>query len=191
MLTADQILAAQKANVETLYGLTNKAFEGVEKLIELNLQASKAALAETAETAQAAMSVQDVQELLQLQANLMQPLAEKAASYTRALYEIAQGTAVEFQRAAESQKDDVQSKLMAAFEAATKNAPAGSEAAVAAMKQAVANASNAVESVQKVVKQASDIVESNMNTLASTAMSAAKSAAPRAAAPRAASRKRS
>ncbi len=38
MLTAEQILAAHKANVETLFGLTNKAFEGVEKLVELNLQ---------------------------------------------------------------------------------------------------------------------------------------------------------
>jgi Phasin protein len=37
MLTAEQVLAAQKANVETLFGLTNKAFEGVEKLVELNL----------------------------------------------------------------------------------------------------------------------------------------------------------
>ena len=33
MLTAEQILAAHKANVETLFGLTNKAFEGVEKLV--------------------------------------------------------------------------------------------------------------------------------------------------------------
>ena len=38
MLTAEQILASQKANFETLFGLTNKAFEGVEKLVELNLK---------------------------------------------------------------------------------------------------------------------------------------------------------
>ena len=36
-LTAEQVIAANKANVETLFGLTNKAFEGVEKLIDLNL----------------------------------------------------------------------------------------------------------------------------------------------------------
>ena len=44
-------LAAQKANVETLFGLTSKAFEGVEKLVELNLTASKAALTEAVEFA--------------------------------------------------------------------------------------------------------------------------------------------
>jgi hypothetical protein len=48
MLTAEQIVAAQKANIETLFGLTQKAFEGVEKLVELNVQATKAALAESA-----------------------------------------------------------------------------------------------------------------------------------------------
>ena len=40
MLTAEQLLAAQKANVETLFGLTAKAFDGVEKLVELNLTAT-------------------------------------------------------------------------------------------------------------------------------------------------------
>ena len=57
MLTAEQILAAHKANVETLFGLTNKAFEGVEKLVELNVTASKTALNEAAGTAQSIMSV--------------------------------------------------------------------------------------------------------------------------------------
>ena len=38
MMTAEQSDAAHKANVETLFGLTNKAFEGVEKLVELNLK---------------------------------------------------------------------------------------------------------------------------------------------------------
>ena len=56
MITAEQVVAAQKANVETLFGLTSKAFEGVEKLVELNLQVAKAALGEAAETTRAALS---------------------------------------------------------------------------------------------------------------------------------------
>ena len=44
MLTAEQIAAAQKANLNTMFGLTTKAFEGMEKLVELNIQASKAAM---------------------------------------------------------------------------------------------------------------------------------------------------
>ena len=55
MMTPEQIVASQKANVETLFGLTAKAFEGVEKMVELNLSVAKAALDESANNTQAAL----------------------------------------------------------------------------------------------------------------------------------------
>jgi phasin family protein len=175
-LTADQILAAQKANLETLFGLTTKAFEGVEKLVELNVTASKAALAEAQSTAQAAMSVKDAQELLTLQASLFQPLAEKTAAYSRHLYDIAQGTSAEFSKVFEAKASEAQQAFVGLVDSASKNAPAGSETAVAVMKSAVAAANNAFESVQKAVKQASDVAEANFNAVSSQAVAAAKTA---------------
>jgi phasin family protein len=177
MLTAEQIVAAQKANIETLFGLTQKAFEGVEKLVELNVQATKAALAESANNAQAMMSVKDAQELLTLQASLMQPLAEKTVAYSRHLYDIASGTSAEFGKAAEAQASDAQKKFMAVVDNAAKNAPAGSETAVAVMKSAVSAANNAMESVQKAVKQATEMAEANFNTVTSQAVAATKAPA--------------
>ncbi|MGH8822500.1 MAG: phasin family protein [Rhodoferax sp.] len=176
MLTAEQVLAAHKANVETLFGLTTKAFEGVEKLVELNVTASKAALAEAADHTQAALSVKDAQELLALQAGLLQPLAEKTAAYNRHVYDIAQGTGAEFSKAFEAQTADVQKKFANLVDSASKNAPAGSETAVAVMKSAVAAASDAYESVQKAVKQATEMAEANLNTIAATAAGATKQA---------------
>ena len=177
MLTVEQITAAQQANLNTMFGLTAKAFEGVEKLIELNIQASKAAMAESAYKAHALLAVKDAQELIAMQAAMVQPLAEKAAAYSRHVYEIASGTAAEFNAAAESQSAEAQKKFMTVVDNASKNAPAGSETAVAVMKSAVAAANNAVESVQKAVKQATELAESNMNTLAATAVSTAKTTA--------------
>jgi len=107
MLTAEQIVAAQKANIETLFGLTQKAFEGVEKLVE----------------------------------------------------------------------PDAQKKFMAVVDNAAKNAPAGSETAVAVMKSAVSAANNAMESVQKAVKQATEMAETNFNTVTAQAVTATKAAA--------------
>lgn len=178
-LTNEQILAAHKANMETLFGLTTKAFEGVEKLVELNLTASRAALNEAASHTQAVLSVKDVQELMALQAGLLQPLAEKTASYSRHLYDIASGTGAEFGKAAEAQAADAQKKFMAVVDNAAKNAPAGSETAVAVMKSAVSAANNAFDSVQKAVKQATDAAEANFNAMATTAADAAKTATPR------------
>jgi phasin family protein len=176
MLTPEQLVASQKANLETLHGLTAKAFEGVEKLVELNLQATKAALSESAHHTQALLSVKDAQDLIALQASLFQPLAEKAAAYSRHLYDIASGTGAEFSKAFESKVAEGQAQFAAMVDNAAKNAPAGSETAVAVMKSAVAAASNAFESVQKAVKQASDVAEANFQAVASTATNAAKSA---------------
>jgi phasin family protein len=174
MLTAEQLLAAQKANVETLFGLTTKAFEGVEKLVELNLTASKAALGEASDTTQSVLGVKDAQELLALQAALFQPLAEKTAAYTRHLYDISTATGAEFTKAVEGQFADAQKKFLAVVDNAAKNAPAGSETAVAVFKSAVAAGNNALESVQKAVKQATDVAEANFNAVATTAVNSAK-----------------
>src|SRR5437773_8877174 len=127
MITAEQVVAAQKANIETLFGLTSKAFEGVEKLVELNLQVAKTALGEAAETTKAALSVKDAQELLALQAGLLQPAAEKAAAYTRHVYDIAAATNAEVTKVAETTTSDAQAKFMAVVDSAVKNAPAGTE----------------------------------------------------------------
>ena len=176
-LTAEQILASHKANIETLFGLTTKAFEGVEKLVELNVTASRAALSEAATHTQAVLGVKDAQELLALQAGLFQPLAEKTAAYSRHLYDIASGTGAEFGKAFEAQAADTQKKFMSVVDNASKNAPAGSETAVAVFKSAIAAGNNALESVQKAVKQATDVAEANFNAVASTAVNAAKTTA--------------
>src|SRR6476469_1067786 len=174
MLTAEQVLASQKASVETLFGLTTKAFEGVEKLVELNVTASKAALAEAAGTTQSILTVKDAQELLALQASMFQPLAEKTAAYSRHLYDIAAGAGAEFGKTFEVQAADAQKKFMAVVDNAARNAPAGSETAVAVFKSAVAAGTNALESVQKAVQQATEVAEANFNAVASPAVNAAK-----------------
>jgi phasin family protein len=177
MLTAEQLMASHKANIETLFGLTHKAFEGVEKLVELNMQATKAALAETANHAQAVMGAKDAQEFMALQAGMVQPLAEKTAAYSRHLYDIASAAGADLGKTFEGQAAEAQQKLAGLIDSAAKNAPAGSETTVAVMKSAVAAANNAFESMQKAVKQATDMAESNFNTAAATAVNASKSVA--------------
>lgn len=163
-------MASHKANMETLLGLTAKAFAGVEKIVELNMTASKAALAEVGDHAKAALSVKDAQELMALQSSMFQPLAEKTAAYSRHLYEITSSSTAEFTKTVEGQAADMQKKITALVDTAAKNAPAGSETAVAMFKSAVSAANNALESVQKAVKQATDVAETNFTKAASTAM---------------------
>jgi len=175
-LTVEQVVASHKANLETLFGLTAKAFEGLEKMVELNLTASKAALSEASVHTQSVLGVKDVQELMALQSGMFQPLAEKTAAYSRHLYDIASGTSAEFTQTFEAQAADAQKKFTAMVDSAAKNAPAGSESLVAIVKSSVAAANNALESVQKAVKQATEVAEANFNNVAATATAAAKPA---------------
>ena len=174
--TADQFIAAQKASMDTLFGLTQRAFESVEKLVELNMQVARTTLTEASETAHAAMSVKDVQELMALQTSLLQPAAEKAAAYSRHVYDIVAGAGAELTKSAEANMADSQKKVMAMVDTAVKNAPAGSENAVAMVKTAVAAANSAFESVQKATKQATEVAEANFNAMSSTAVKATQQA---------------
>jgi len=180
VMTAEQFIAAQKTSMETMFGLTTKAFAGVEKLVELNLQVAKTAISEASANAKAALSAKDAQEFLTLQAALLQPAAEKAAAYSRHLYDIAAATGAEVGKVAEATAADAQSKFMSAVDTAVKNAPAGSENAVALVKSAVAAANNAFEGVQKAVKQATDAAEANFQQITATAAKATGKVAKRA-----------
>ena len=173
MMTAEQKIAAQKANIETLFGLTEKAFSGVEKMVELNMAAAKAAIADTQSQAHALMNVKDVQELMALQAGYMQPLSEKAVSFSRHMYEIATSTGSEFTKAMEEKAAETQKSVTNLVDSAVKNAPAGSETAVAMVKSAIAASQSAIESVQKAVKQATEAAESNMHAMAASAVTTA------------------
>jgi phasin family protein len=172
MMTAEQILATQKSNLEVLFGLSTKAFEGIERLVELNLQTAKAALGEAADATRAALAVKDAQELMALQAGLLQPIAEKAAAYSRHVYEIATATSAEVTKVAEVTASEAQAKFLAVVDTAVKNAPAGTENAVALVKSAVAAATNAIESAQKAAKQAADVAEANFQALSTNAVRA-------------------
>jgi len=101
-------------------------------------------------------------------------LAEKAAAYSRHLYDIASNTTTEFSKAVEGQTAEFQSKVVNLVDGAVKNAPAGSETVVAMYKSSMAAATNAYESMQKAVKQASDMAEANLNAVSNTAASAVK-----------------
>ena len=174
MISVEQIVNVQKSNVETFFGLTGTAFEGVEKLVQLNLQVAKSAIADAAANTQATLSVKDAQELLALQSSLLEPAAEKAAAYNRHVYEIAASTGAEVSRVAEATSAEAQARFMAIVDTAVKNAPAGSENAVALVKAAVAAANNAFESMQKATKQAAEVAEANFNAMSSTAVRATK-----------------
>ncbi len=172
MSTNETFVATQKASLDAFFGLAHSAFEGVEKLAELNLQVAKTTLGEAAETSQSMLAMKDPKELVALQTALMKSLPEKVSGYSRHVYDIVSATAEEVRKATEATAADSQKKFVAAVDAAMKNAPAGSENAVALVKSAMAAATSAYENAQKAATQAAAVAESNVKAVVATAKKA-------------------
>lgn len=162
----EQFIAIQKSSVQALTVLSEKAFASFEKVVELNMAASKAILSDAIASLEALTSAKDFQSALTVQSELAKPLTEKAASYSRQLYEIISGVTTELSKTFESTAAESQKSVTAYLENSLKNAPAGSEAAIAAIKSAMTAGTSAVESAQKAAKQAVQLVESNVKPAA-------------------------
>ncbi|MDP3673211.1 MAG: TIGR01841 family phasin [Telluria sp.] len=182
----EQFSNATKANFESQFAifssLTSKAFEGIEKLIELNMTAVKASLEESSAATRQLMGAKDPQEFFTLSAAQAQPTADKAVSYGRQLASIAAGTQAEFNKAAETQMAETNRKVVSLVDEVSKNAPAGSESAVAVLKATIGNASAGYEQLAKTTKQAVEALETNMNAAVTQFTQAAQKAVPKAAA---------
>jgi len=178
----EQFSNATKANFEAQFAifstLTNKAFEGVEKFVDLNLTAAKASLEETSATTKQLLAAKDPQEFFSLATAQAQPSAEKTLAYGRHLASIASSTGAEFSKAAETQIAETNRKVISLVDEVTKNAPAGTENAVALLKSAIGNATAGYEQFTKTAKQAVEALENNLNATVSQFTSAAAKAAP-------------
>jgi phasin family protein len=174
--------SAFEAQFALLSSLTSKTFEGMEKLIDLNINVAKATLEESSATARQLLTVKDPQEFFALSAAQAQPSAEKVLSYGRQLASIAAGTGSEFSKAAESQIVEANRKVISLVDEVSKNAPAGSENFVAALKTAISNANAGYEQLTRTSKQAVEAMESNLTAAVSQFSQAARKVSPVAAA---------
>jgi len=168
--TFEQFTSTSKANFQALEGLTSQTFGGVEKLLELNLATSKAMLGESFSHIQSVLGAKDAQEMFALQSGLLKPIADKSAAYFQHIQTIATGSGAEFTKAAEAKMAEVQNTFGNVVENMTKNAPAGTETAVAAFKSAISAGQNAVETAQASAKAAVEAAQSNFKAAAAQAV---------------------
>jgi len=174
---AEQIVAAGQANLQALEGAVTQAFTGVEKLVDLNMAASKAAMGESLSHAKAVLSAKTPQEFMSLQTAFFQPMAEKSAAYFQHVQSIATEGSAEFTQQLEAKMVEAQKAFGASMEQLVKNAPAGSEAAVAAFQSAMSNGQKAVEQTQEAIKKATAAAQTNFAAASKQATDLVKKAA--------------
>lgn len=171
--TPEQFAAANKANLDAAQAAATKAYSGFEKLVELNMAATKAVMTESFAHAQALMEAKDPQQVMALQAGAVAPMAQKTVAYSRHVQSIVTDATSDLTKALEGKAAEGQKAMEKAMENITKNAPAGTESAVAVLKTAMATSQNAVESLQKAAKQAVSMTEASVTAATEQALKAA------------------
>lgn len=161
-VTPEQIQAAGKANVEAFLAVANAQFAAFEKLANLNANAAKTAFDDSMANARALLAAKDVQELISLQNAFAQPAMEKALAYSKSVYELATQANSELSKVAERRVADWNENFVSLLDKVSKNAPGGSDVAVAAVKSMLAAANSAYDNFNKVAKQATEIAEANV-----------------------------
>jgi phasin family protein len=175
--TAEQFTATAKTNAQALEALTTNAYAGFEKLVELNLATSKAVLGDAFSQFQAVLGAKDAQQVFALQSSLFQPTAEKSVAYGRHVYAIATESSADFSQALEAKMAQAQDAFSGVVENLAKNAPAGTESAVAAFKNALSASQQAIDSAKGSAKKAAEMAEANFTSLTNQAVKVATSAA--------------
>lgn len=162
-LTPEQMMAAHKANVEAIVGMTRQAFSGMEQLMELNLSLTKTVLAEAHQLSLDTLKVKDTQELLALQTGLLAPMTQKILSYQHELTQMAQALGGDIGAQSQSQlaQGQVQIKHWMPKESSLN---LSSEPMFNAFKVAVEVGSEAMGNVQKALQGATAMLDEQFKT---------------------------
>jgi ElaB/YqjD/DUF883 family membrane-anchored ribosome-binding protein len=107
-------------------------------------------------------SAKDPQAMLAASGSQVQPSVEKAMDYNRRLAEISESVYTEFARLAEAQVAESRKKLEEKIEEAARNAPPGSENAIAAMRSLLGNADATYEQMMTSTRQSLEALRANM-----------------------------
>lgn len=165
------------AGIEILASLASATFAGMERLAALNLNAARTLMEQGADTSRALLIAGDAQALLSLQGKLAKTDAEKAADYSRRVYEIANQTREALSKVVESQVSELNTNLDRKLDQAVKTAPEGSDLALNALRSALAAANSAYDSMNKAARQAGELAEANLAVATKFALMQGKKAA--------------
>jgi phasin family protein len=173
-VTPEQMQAANKANVEAILSVATMQFAALEKLSTLNANAVRAAFEDSVATTRAMLGAKDVQEFVNLQSSFTQPAIEKAIAYSKSVYEVATESNAELTKVAEKRVAEWNEGFATSLDKLTRNAPAGSDAAVAAVKSMLAAANSAYDNFTRATKQATEMAEANVAAATETVKGYAK-----------------
>jgi phasin family protein len=168
----EQFAQATKAlfefQLETFNTLTSKAVQGLEQVVQLNLDTAKSSIERNLETGRQVSQAPDPKAAMAAASARMQNLTN-VADYNHQLGQILAEIRAEFTQAAEAHLAEAKSNLSALIYDVTTNVRPGSENAVEIVKTAIDNAFRGYEQVTQATRQAVAAFEQQLAKAAAVA----------------------
>ncbi len=163
-MNQDQVTAKlsqiQNKNLETVFSLGEAAIENAQKLVELNYDASKAALLNAQQNIQQVLNAKDPKQVTELlQADTLQDVGNQAIAHQRKVTKVLRESGKEFADVVEASIEQAQAGMQDWVNTLAANAPAGSDVFVSAFKTSMNSVMQGIEQFREASKDALLTVE--------------------------------
>ncbi|QKV56887.1 MAG: phasin family protein [Dechloromonas sp.] len=175
-----------KAGIDSVSFFANTAFDSIERLAALNLNASRSLLEASFANVTALLGTKDIQSFVEPAEGTGRTGYRKGSRLLAQHFAITAETKDKLAKKVEAEVATANANVSGLVEKALAAAPAGSEAAVAAVKTAIKTANRAYEGLNKAAKQAAEVAEASVSAATAATLKAANVPAPKAAAKKAA-----
>lgn len=163
----EQIAAAQKANTEVLMAMMRTGFEGLQRIADLNMAATRELFDTTISNANSMMSAKDINEAARINQSLATPNVERMVDYSRRLYDLMAQMQKEMTGIVESQYTQFAKTAAGAIDKTRTSAPVGGDVFAAAMKSMLDATNKVFDQMTATAKQMSDVTEANVQAASS------------------------
>ncbi len=162
-----------KSAIDASMKFATASFTNAERVIALNLEATKVSLGETAKNAKSFAAIKDAQELNSLSTKTAETGVEFLMGYSKNFYEISTAAQAQYTALVEERVNVFQQSVAETLDKVTKSAPAGSDVAVTALKSGMAASTAAMDNFSKAAKQMTAFADTAFKTASDTAAKAA------------------
>lgn len=162
-----------KSAIDAAMKFATASFTNAERVIALNLEATKVSLGETAKNAKSFAAIKDAQELNSLSTKTAETGVEFLMGYSKNFYEISTAAQAQYTALVEERVNVFQQSVAETLDKVSKSAPAGSDVAVTALKSGMAASTAAMDNFSKAAKQITAFADTAYKTASDTAAKAA------------------
>lgn len=163
----DQLNAAQKANAEVMMALMRTSFEGMQRLAELNMAATREFFNATVSNANTLMSAKDLNDLTQVNQSLAKPDFDKVMDYSRKVYDLVAQMQKDMTSVLEHQYSQFSKSATTAIDKTKAANPVAGDIFAATMKSMLEATNKAFDNMNAMSKQMAELADANLSAASS------------------------